>query len=189
MKAIILLEIFVFKISNCIRCDTLHPKSFRWAARPVTWAMSPLPSCSHLEPHETPCCSVYPRTFALSILYMECSAQEALGLTLTSFKSMFMFHLPSVPSRHQVHNIIPFYWLSFLSSSYHQLLSVSSVAQLCPTLCHPMDCSTPGLPVHHQLLEFTQTHVHQVGDVIQLSHPLSSPSPAPNPSQHQGLFQ
>ena len=66
----------------------------------------------------------------------------------------------------------------------------SSVAQSCPTLCNPMNHSTPGLPVHHQLPEFTQTHVHQVGNAIQPSHPLSSPSPhAPNPSQHQGLFQ
>ena len=66
----------------------------------------------------------------------------------------------------------------------------SSVAQSCPTLCNPMNRSTPGLPVHHQLLEFTQTHVHRVGDAIQPSHPLSSPSPpAPNPSQHQNLFQ
>ena len=61
----------------------------------------------------------------------------------------------------------------------------SSVAQSCPALCNP----TPGLPVHHQLPEFTQTHVHRVGDAIQPSHPLSSPSPpAPNPSQHQSLF-
>ena len=68
--------------------------------------------------------------------------------------------------------------------------SVSSVAQSCPTLCDPMNHSTPGIPVHHQLPEFTQTHVHQVGDAIQPSHLLSSPSPsAPNPSQHQGLFQ
>ena len=66
----------------------------------------------------------------------------------------------------------------------------SSIAQLCPTLCDPMNCSTPGLPVHHQLPEFTQTHVHQVADAIQPSHPLLSPSlPAPNPSQHQSLFQ
>ena len=62
-----------------------------------------------------------------------------------------------------------------------------SVAQSCLTLCDPMNHSTPGLPVHHQLPEFTQTHVHIVGDAIQPSHPLSSPSPpAPNPSQHQG---
>ena len=66
----------------------------------------------------------------------------------------------------------------------------SSVAQSCPTLCNPMNCSTPGLPVHHQLPEFTQTRVHQVSDAIQPSHPRSSPSPpAPNPSQHQSLFQ
>ena len=66
----------------------------------------------------------------------------------------------------------------------------SSVAQSCPTLCDPMNCSTPSLPVHHQLPEFTQTHVHRVSDAIQPSHPLSSPSlPAPNPSQHQSLFQ
>ena len=66
----------------------------------------------------------------------------------------------------------------------------SSVTQLCPTLCDPMNSSTPGLPVHYQLLESTQTHVHRVGDAIQPSHPLSSPSPpALNPSQHQGLFQ
>ena len=63
----------------------------------------------------------------------------------------------------------------------------SSVHQSCLTLFDPMDCSTPGLPVHHQLPEFTQTHVHLVSDVIQPSHPLSSPSPAFNLSQHQGL--
>ena len=77
-------------------------------------------------------------------------------------------------------------------TSYFSRFSVqfSSVAQSCLTLCNPMNCSTPGLPVHHQLPEFTQTHVHRVIDAIQPSHPLSSPSPpAPNPSQHQGLFQ
>ena len=66
----------------------------------------------------------------------------------------------------------------------------SSVAQSCPTLCDPKNCSTPGLPVHHQLLEFTQTHANRVSDAIQPSHPLLFPSlPAPNPSQHQGLFK
>ena len=75
---------------------------------------------------------------------------------------------------------------SDLSSSSVQF---SSVAQSCPTLCDPINHSTPGLPVHHQLLEFTQTHVYQVSDAIQPSHPLSSPSPpAPNPSQHQSPF-
>ena len=66
----------------------------------------------------------------------------------------------------------------------------SSVAQSCLTLCDPMNHSTPGPPVHHQLPKFTQTHVHPVDYAIQLSHPLLSPSPSvPNPSQHQGLFQ
>ena len=79
-----------------------------------------------------------------------------------------------------------------VSASYLTLSSVqfSLVSQSCPTLCDLMNCSTPGLPVHHQLPEFTQTHVYQVGDAIQPSHPLSSPSPpALNPSQHQSLFQ
>ena len=76
----------------------------------------------------------------------------------------------------------------FLKELKKELSSVqfSAVAQLCPTLCDLVDCSTPGLPVHHQLPELTQTHVHRVGNAIQPSHP--SP-PAPNPSQHQNLFQ
>ena len=70
------------------------------------------------------------------------------------------------------------------------ILQFSSVAQSCPTLCDPMNHSMPGLPVHHQLLEFTQTHIHRVSDVIQPSHALSSPSPpAVNLSPQQGLFK
>ena len=81
-----------------------------------------------------------------------------------------------------------FFYILVLLSGPISSVQFSSVAQSCPTLCNPMNCSTPDLPVHHQLLEFTQTHVHQVGDAIQPSHPLSSPSPlALNPSQHQGL--
>ena len=83
-----------------------------------------------------------------------------------------------------------------MSQSYYSdkpcagTLQFSSVAQSRPTLCDPVNRSTPGLPVHHQLPEFTQTHVHRVSDAIQPSHSLSSPSPpAPNPSQHQSLFQ
>ena len=78
----------------------------------------------------------------------------------------------------------------YTETSGESTKQLSSVAQLCPTLCNPMNHSTPGLPVHHQLPEFMQTHVHRVGDAIQPSHPLSAPSPpAPNPSQHQSLFQ
>jgi len=83
-----------------------------------------------------------------------------------------------------------FYLICVLN--YHMLCSdqVSSVAQSCPTLLDPMNRSMPSLPVHHQLPEFTQTHVHWVGDAIQPSHPLASPSPpALNPSQHQSLLQ
>ena len=76
------------------------------------------------------------------------------------------------------------YWILSCCLQFHL------VAQSCPTLCDPMDCSTPGLPVHHQLPEFTQTHTHWVADAVQPSHPLSSPSPpALNLSQHQGLFK
>ena len=76
------------------------------------------------------------------------------------------------------------------SESVSCSVQFSSVPQSCPTLCDPMNCSTPDFPVHHHLPEFTQTHVHRVGDAIQPSHPLSSPSPpVPNPSQHQSLFQ
>ena len=92
-------------------------------------------------------------------------------LAITSFFKVQMFHL----LRH---------------SLPYQSDQIRSVAQSCPTLCDPMNRSTPGLPVHHQLPEFTQTHVLRVSDTLQPSHPLSSPSPpAPNPSQHQSLFQ
>ena len=83
------------------------------------------------------------------------------------------------------HQKSPLITLTSLSS-----VQFCSVDQSCLILCNPMNHSMPGLPVHHKLLEFTQTHVHRVSDAIQPSHPLSSPSPpAPNPSQHQGLFQ
>ena len=79
---------------------------------------------------------------------------------------------------------------SFPRSQFFASVQFSSVTQLCPTLCDHMNHSTPGLPVHHQLPEFTETHIHRVSDAIQPSHPLSSPSPpAPKLSQHQGLFQ
>ena len=90
----------------------------------------------------------------------------------------------------------PWYFILLFQASLFSLPNlhtsdqIRSVAQSCPTLCDPMNCSTPGLPIHHQLPEFTQTHVHRVSDAIQPSHPLLSPSPpAPNPSQHQRLFQ
>ena len=88
-------------------------------------------------------------------------------------------------------------WMVYMSESLHVSThrtftrdSLSSAAQSCPTLCDPVDCSMPGLPVHHQLPEFTQTHVHRVGDAIQPSHPLLPPFPSAfNRSQHQDLFK
>ena len=101
-----------------------------------------------------------------------------ISTNLETFLALFLQSLPPTPL-HLTPCPLPFSSVQF-----------SSVAQSCSTLCNTMDCSTPGLPVHHQLLEFTQTHVHRVGDAIQPSHPRSSPSPpAPNPSQHQSLFQ
>ena len=98
-------------------------------------------------------------------------------------------HLPShFPNQGSNQHSLP--WKRSLNHWTIRSDQIRSVSQSCPTLCDPKNHSTPGLPVHHQLLEFTETHVHQVSDAIQPSYPLSSPSPlAPNPSQHQSLFQ
>ena len=101
--------------------------------------------------------------------------------SVISRRSLVSYTLYIYPFLKATHTNVLFLYIS---------IQFSSVAQLCPTLCDPMDCSTPGLPVHHQFLEFTQTHVHWVSDAIQPSHSLSSPSPSAfNLSQHQGLFQ
>ena len=113
-----------------------------------------------------------------------------LGHTVTVVLSYLQFKFP-YPGTHSLGGF--YSWASASVSSYSLYLrsdQIRSVAQSCLTLCDPMNRSTPGLPVHHQLPEFTQTHAHRVRDAIQPSHPLSSPSPlAPNPSQHQTLFQ
>ena len=90
---------------------------------------------------------------------------------------------------HMLISYVPCIFKYLIYISYINKYQFSSVAQSCLTLCNPINHSTPGLPVRHQLPEFTQTHVRWVGDAIQPSHPLSSPSPpAPSPSQHQGLM-
>ena len=97
---------------------------------------------------------------------------------------------PQIPSVLPVHAFLPHPRLLPTTDLFMVSIQFSSATQSYPTLCNPMDCSTPGLSVHHQLLEFTQTHVQRVGDAIQPSHPLLSPSPpAFNLSPHQGLFQ
>ena len=115
----------------------------------------------------------------------------------TCFNAILPYHLsrssPCASPKHPVSCIKLRLANHFLPDSTHPShisIQFSSVTQSCPTLCDPMNRSTPGLPVHHQLPEFTETHVHRVSDAIQPSHPLSSPSPpAPNPSQHHSLFQ
>ena len=89
------------------------------------------------------------------------------------------------PEGKMTHRVLGVGWLPKCCG----LVQFSSVTQSCPTLCDLMDCSMPGFPIHHQLPELAQTHVHRVGDAIQPSHPLSSPSPTFNLSQHQGLFK
>ena len=102
------------------------------------------------------------------------------------FHSLSLLELPIPPTTSSISaNDFALYFTETLET-----IQFSSVAQSCPTFCKPMDCSMPGLRVHRQLLKFTQTHVHWVGDAIQPSHPLLSPSPpAFSLSQHQGLFK
>ena len=132
-----------------------------------------------LWPHEwqhtrLPCPSPSPRAYSNSSLL-----SQWCHPTISSSVIPFFYCLHSFPASE-----------SFLMSWLISSVQFRSVAQPCPTLCDPMNHSMPGLPVHHQLPEFTQTHVHQVSDAIQPSYPLSSPSPpTPNPSQHQSLFQ
>ena len=113
-------------------------------------------------------------------------------LVITEFRSGYENQLSSIkPDIREVFKNVVNLLISFLFWKIQfSSVQLSSVAQSCPTLCDPMNWSTPGLPVHHHLPEFTQTHVHRVSDAIQPSHTLPSPSPpGPNPSQHQSLFQ
>ena len=134
--------------------------------------------------------------FLFSLMLVNCQTLESEAFLCTKFLrlqhfcvsllfiSSFLF--PKPPSSFDPKCILSTFLLycTYMSNQF------SSVAQSCPTLCNPMDCSMPGFPIHHQLPELSQTHVHWVGDAIQSSHPLSSPSsPAFNLSQHQGLFQ
>ena len=125
-----------------------------------------------------------------SLFWGEMSYRYQLGLACLLCHLKFAFFVNFLFSW-SVHRCewgikVSHYYCVIVNFPIHQF---SSVAQSCPTLCDPMNHNMPGLPVHHQLPEFTQTHVHQVRDAIQPSHPLSSPSlPAFNLAQHQGLF-
>ena len=129
---------------------------------------------------------------------MDCSLQAPLSMGTLQARILEWVVMPSSKGssqprdRTQVSHIAGGFFTIWATRGAQIDASVqfSSVTQSCSALCDPMDCSTPGLPVHHQLPEFTQTHVHWVGDAIQPSHPLLSTSPlALNLSQHQGLFK
>ena len=146
-------------------------------------------------PPTSPCTSPYLTPWILSTtrpFIFLCIFAEAVA---SPFYTHFSFPLScstqgenSIPATGWFPHIFAGLSLAILAS--FSSVWFSSVTQSCPTLCDPMKRSMPGLPVHHQLPEFTQTHVHQVGDAIQPSHPLSSPFPPTlNPSQHKSLFQ
>ena len=158
-------------------------------ARILGWAAMPS-SRGHSWPRD-PVCVSYVSCIGRQVLYHWC----CLGSPVIPIPLIYPYPSPFPFGYHKFAcflclSLLPFYkyicFYYFLDSTYQ----FSSVAQSCLTLCDPMDCSTPGLPVHCQLPEFTQTHVHWIGDAIQPSHPLSSPSPpAFNLSQHQDLFK
>ena len=137
------------------------------------------------------CCSGFPEVcFQLLFLVkhllkvhgFEWEIKGTYFWSVVKLSFLFLFYVYSVMRKEK--------WVKLSHIYNNESVQFSSVAQSCLTLCDPMDCSTPGLHVHHQLLEFTQIRVHWVGDAIQTSHPLSSPSPpAFNISQHQGLIK
>ena len=121
-----------------------------------------------------------------------CQAVLSMGFPRPGYWSGLPFPSPGETPEPRIKSASPALAGNSLTLSHQgsPFISFNSVAQSCPTLCDPMNCSTPGLAVHHQLPEFTQTHMHRVSDAIQSSHPLLSPfPPAPNPSQYESLFQ
>ena len=141
--------------------------------------------CSVTQSYQTVCDSMNGRTPGYPVLHcLPEFAQAPVCWVNAAIQPSHPLSSPSPPALNKVS-----LFLNEIPLTTHSV-QFSSVAQSCLTLCDPMNRSTPGLPVHHQLPEFSQTHVHLVSDTIQPSHPLSSLSPpAPNPSQHQSLFQ
>ena len=129
--------------------------------------------------HDT---KVTPRALSFSLKWLtSINYSVDNSSTTTQFSELWRCDTTTIETQHQNPS---------KTATHRIVIQFSSVAQSCPTLRDPMYRRMPGLPVHHQLPEFTQTHVHRVSDAIQPSHPLSSPSPpAPNPSQHQSPFQ
>ena len=126
----------------------------------------------------------YSAFFMVQFSHLYMTTGKIIALTIWTFVGKVLSLLFNMLFRF-VTGFLPRIFLILASAQFSSVQLLS-----CARLCEPMNHSMPGLPVHHQLLEFTQTHIHWVGDAIQPSHPLSSPSPpAPNPSQHQSLFQ
>ena len=127
--------------------------------------------------------------FNCRIIALQCCVGFCRTSTWLSHRYTYvpsLLNLPQPPTLYNNFFLITFWKCYMLQVNWYYQLSPQS----CATLCDPMDCSTPGLPVHHQLPEFTQTHAHWVSDAVQPSHPLLSPSPPTfNLSQHQGLFR
>ena len=173
------------------------------------WASPCLPPPLPLRPpgvrSQTPCvraCVLVPLA-ALDSLQPQAAHQAPLSMGTLQARTLVWAAMPSsrgpsqprgrtcAPSSSCIGKLVLHHWCHpWESQGSLSPAQFSSAAQSCLTRCDPMNRSKPGLPVHHHLLEFTQTHVHRVRDAIQPSHPLSSPSPpAPNHSQHQSLFQ
>ena len=165
--------------SNKVFSISLIPNSSLPTYSPVTpqpWSQGSWKFCRHriFSKYTEGFCTFY-------ALCLKCSSRSRICWV----REVFLDQPLKNAATPLLHSISPF------SAFFHPIvLQFSSVSQSCPTLCDPLNHSTPGLPVHHQLREFTQTHVHRVSDPIQPSRPQSSPSPpAPSPSQHQSLFQ
>ena len=159
-------------------------------SRPEYWSGSPSPF-----PGDLPNTGIEPRSSTLQADSLLAEPQGKPKNTGVGSLSLLQQIFPTQEwNQGLLHCRWVLYQLSYQGNPYNCFtvcfsFLVQFIRSSCPTLCDPMNCRTPGLPVHHQLPEFTQTHVHRVSDVIQPSHPLSSPSPDPNPSQHQSLFQ
>ena len=171
----------------CTQYDSKFGKTQQW---PQAWKRSvfiPIPKKGNVKE-----CSNYCTTALIShaskvmLKILQARLQQYMNQELPDVQARFQ---KGRGTRDQITNIR---WIIEKAREFQKNISVqlSSVAQSCPTLCDPMNRSMPGLPVHHQLPEITQTHVHWVSDAIQPSYPLPSPSPpALNPSQHKKLFK
>ena len=166
--------------------ELVMPSSCLILCRPLL-LLPPIPPSIRVFSNESTLCIWWPKYWSFS--FSICPSNEHPGLIYFRIAGWISWQSKGLS---RVFSSTKIWKHQFFSTQLFMVqLSVqfSSVTQSCLTLCDSMNLSMPGTPVHHQLPEFTQTHVHQVGDAIQQSHPLSSPSPALNLSQHQGLFQ